>query len=117
MVYSIVNKLTGTTISNQAKIADNFILRLRGLMFQKEIESGQALIFPKAPAIHTCFMRFPIDIVFLDKQNKVIKIFEAVRPWRMVYCPHSALVIELPAQRAAQRSLKLGDSLEIVDSD
>ncbi len=117
MLFSIVNKATGTTISSKAKVASSFGLRLKGLMFREEIDDSEALIFHNTPSIHTCFMRFAIDVVFLDKTNKVIKIAEAVLPWKIVSCRGSKLTIELPANRAAKRSLKLGDSLEMVANE
>ncbi|MCF7907415.1 MAG: DUF192 domain-containing protein [Candidatus Omnitrophica bacterium] len=117
MTYSIFDKDKGTVISGKARIAKSFGLRLKGLMFKKEIDEKEALIFHNAPAIHTCFMRFAIDIVFLDKSNKVIRICEAVKPWKMVTCSKAAITIELPANRAKRRSLALGDQLEITLGD
>ena len=117
MVYTIASKEKGTVISSEARIAKSFWLRLSGLMFKKTIDEKEALIFHNAPAIHSCFMNFAIDIVFLDKNNKVIKICPALRPWKMVSCYRSALTIELPAHRASKRSLSLGDTLEITASE
>jgi len=114
MLYSIVKEATGTVISSKAKIATSFGLRLKGLMFDKTLDEAGVLIFHNAPAIHTCFMRFAIDVVFLDKDNRVIKIYEAVKPWKMVFCPSSKLTIELPSHRAARRCLEIGDKLDIA---
>ena len=117
MTYFITSSQKGTMISSKAKIATSFGLRLKGLMFDRSLDESQALIFYNAPAIHTCFMRFAIDIVFLDKENRVIRICEAIKPWKMVFCPSSKLVIELPANRASRRSLKIGDKLDIALAD
>ena len=117
MFYSIISKNKGTLISSKAIIASGFWLRLKGLMFDKAIDERAAVIFYHAPAIHTSFMRFAIDIVFLDKNNKIIKICEAVKPWKIVFCPQSALVLELPAHRAKERSLQTGDILQIKASE
>lgn len=114
MIYTIFDKQKGTLISSKARIANSFGLRLLGLMFKKQMDEKEALVFYQAPAIHTCFMRFAIDIVFLDKSNKVIRICPAVKPWKMVFCSGSASTIELPAQRALRRSLAVGDCLEIT---
>ncbi len=114
MIYSITSSQQGTMISSKAKIANSFGLRLKGLMFDKSLDESGALIFYHAPAIHTCFMNFAIDIVFLDKDNKVIRICEAVKPWKMVFCPSAKLVIELPSHRASRRSLEIGDKLDIA---
>ncbi len=117
MFYSIISRDKGTLISSKTRIASGFWPRLKGLMFDKAMDEKEALIFHNAQAIHTSFMRFAIDIVFLDKSNRIIKIYEAVKPWKMVFCPHSALTIELPAYRAKRRSLGIGDTLQIKVSD
>ena len=117
MFYSIISKNKGSFISSKARVASNFWLRFKGLMFDGAIDEKAAMVFYNAPAIHTSFMRFSIDIVFLDKNNKVIRICEAVRPWKIVFCLSSALAIELPAHRAKERSLEIGDILEITASE
>ncbi|MBU2044310.1 MAG: DUF192 domain-containing protein [Candidatus Omnitrophica bacterium] len=117
MFYSIISKNKGSFISSKVRIASNFWLRFKGLMFDRTIDEKAAMVFYNAPAIHTSFMRFSIDIVFLDKNNKVIKICQAVKPWKIVFCRHSALAIELPAHRAKERSLELGDTLQITVSE
>ena len=111
MVYTI--KKEQITISQEAQMADTFLRRLVGLMFKKSISSGYALIFRNATSIHTFFMRFPIDIVFLDKDNQIIRICEALKPWRMVLCSRSKTTIELPAHKTSENSLKIGDFLQI----
>ncbi len=102
------------TIIGEARIAKSFFSRLLGLMFKKEISRDSALCFYRASSIHTFFMRFPIDIVFLDKDKKIIRISEALRPWRAVYCPRSYLTIELTANKAYEIGLKVGDRLDLV---
>ncbi len=95
-------------------MADSFLKRLRGLMFKAELKESQALIFFNAPSMHTFFMRFPIDIIFLDKDRRVIKKYLALKPFRIANCFSSAITIELPAYRSTKVSLDLGDVLEFV---
>lgn len=64
------------------KIADNFVTRFRGLMLRKALLPGEGLLLKHCPAIHCCFMRFPIDVVYLDEQMTVVGV-ETVRPWRL----------------------------------
>ena len=113
MIYKIINKENSQTLSAKAKVADSFLKRLRGLMFKKSIGEDEALIFYKAASIHTFFMRFPIDIIFLNKESKVIKICPNLKPWKMVFCLKSAITIEFQANKASINSLKIGDTLEI----
>ena len=113
-VYNIINKTKANTISQKAKVAESFSSRLIGLMFRKEIAQEEALIFYHTPSIHTFFMRFPIDVVFLDKKMQVIKIYGALGPCRTVFCANSFLVIEFPSHKTSQKSLELGDVLELA---
>ncbi len=114
MIYKIKKKESSEGIIQKAKIADNFFSRLFGLMFRKNMAENEALIFYHAASIHTFFMRFSIDLVFLDKENKIIKISKALKPWRVSFCLKSSITIELPPHKASQNSLKEGDILEII---
>lgn len=62
--------------------ADNFFVRLKGLMGKKKLDKGEGLLLEKVSSIHTCFMRIPIDVIYLDK-DYVILYKETVRPWRI----------------------------------
>jgi len=68
--------------ADEVKIADSFLSRLRGLMFVKKLTAGGGILLKNCSAVHCLFMRFPIDIVYLDKNMKVIN-FETVKPWRI----------------------------------
>jgi uncharacterized membrane protein (UPF0127 family) len=114
MTYSIVEKNKQNIISQEGQVANTFFKRLVGLMFKKSIGPEYALIFYNATSIHTFFMRFPIDIIFLDKNNQIIRISQALKPWRMVFCSHSKVTIELPAHKTKENSSKVGDFLEIL---
>ena len=113
MTYKIKNKTNSKLLAEKAKVADNFFLRLKGLMFDRSLPEVSALIFYRAPSIHTFFMRFAIDLVFLNKSMKVIRIVEALKPWRMILCPGAYVTIELPAHKSSQISLQTGDNLEL----
>lgn len=115
--YRIINKTKAEPISRKAKIADSFFLRFKGLMFKKAISEEEALIFYNAPSIHTFFMRFPIDLAFLDKKMQVIRIYESLSPWKAVFCPKSFSVIEFPPHRTSQKSLEIGDILDFEPID
>ena len=116
MLYKITNKTKNTLISQKAKIADNFFKRLIGLMFRKSIDKEEVLVFKRAPSIHTFFMRFPIDIVFLDKEMRIIRICRTVKPWRAVFCQGSLFTLEFSSSGAFEKSLELGNVLELSSS-
>jgi len=66
-------------------VADTFWKRSIGLMGKPGLKAGQGLLLSPCGSIHTCFMRFPIDIIFLDACNRVVQIRQTVAPWRLVW--------------------------------
>lgn len=67
----------------KAKVARTFWERTRGLIGTKSLASDEGLLIERCNAIHTCFMSFPIDARFLDKNDKVVKVVRNIRPWRL----------------------------------
>lgn len=65
--------------------ADTFWKRAIGLMGKPGLEAGCGLLIPQCGSIHTCFMRFPIDVIFLDSNNRVVKVIQGVKPWRLAW--------------------------------
>jgi hypothetical protein len=84
---------------------------MKGLLGRRGLEPGEGLLLRPAPAIHTWFMRFPIDAVFLDRDLSVVHIAAGMRPWRMARGPGARAVLELPAGEAAHRGIEAGDRL------
>ena len=72
------------TLIPELLVADTFWKRGMGLMGRPELKPGQGLLLRPCGSIHTCFMRFPIDVIFLDAINRVVKVHQNVPPWRMV---------------------------------
>ena len=85
--------------------------RMRGLLGRKGLEAGDGMLITKTSSIHTFFMAFPIDAVFLDKELRVRRIAHDVRPFRMAWKPGSRSVLELPAGAAAAAGLEVGSRL------
>jgi len=97
-------------------VADSIFTRMKGLIGKTSLASGSGLLLKPCKAVHTFGMRFAIDIVFLDKGNRVIKIIEALKPNRMTTVYSSAsTVLELAGGSAAEAHLSKGDYLEILD--
>ncbi len=111
--HYIISKKDGTSVSLKAKAADNFLLRMLGLMFRKGMHEQEAIIFYKAPSIHTFFMRFAFDLVFLDKNGRVVRICPSIKPWKLIFCYQSAITIEFSPGTVIRSSLEIGDSLII----
>ena len=78
----VINKKNNEVLSQDVMKAYSVKDRLIGLMFKKEI-SYDGLHLEPCNSIHTFFMKFPLDLVFLDKNLKVVKVLEGVKPWRM----------------------------------
>ena len=76
----IVNLTRGSVVCERAVIADQPLRRMRGLLGRRSLPAGDGLLLRPAPSVHTAFMRFPIDVVFLDRDLQVLKVVEALRP-------------------------------------
>ena len=82
----------------QIEVADSFFRRFLGLMGRKKLAQGTGLLIAPCNSIHMCFMRFQIDVVYLDKNYRVVKTAENIHPWIGFSCCLKAwAVIELPA--------------------
>ena len=95
----------------RARVASSFLTRFRGLMGVARLPAETGLLFPRTSSVHTHFMRFPIDVVFLDADGRVVSIRHALRPWRFASSRGSSSVLELPAGEAARLELAEGDVL------
>ena len=102
-------------ISNNILIADTLLTRLIGLMFKKQLVGSDGLLLDPCNSIHTFFMRYSLDIVFLSSENKIVKIVRGIKPWRMTWIYFRAKkTLELPAGKLPY-DLKEGDLLEVVN--
>jgi uncharacterized membrane protein (UPF0127 family) len=102
-------------LSTDILMAESLISRLIGLMFKQRLEGADGLLIDPCRSIHTFFMRYSLDIVFISKDNKIIKIIRDMKPWRVTWIYFRASkTLELPAGNLPV-DLKEGDSLEIRD--
>lgn len=85
--------------------------RMRGLLGRRALAAGEGLLITPCNAIHTLFMRFPIDVFFLDRENRVVKILRAVPPFRYAMAPGAAAVLETRAGEADLTGIGTGDRL------
>jgi uncharacterized membrane protein (UPF0127 family) len=94
-------------------VADRPLARLRGLLGRSELPAGEGLLLRPSPSIHTWFMRFPIDVLFLDRDLHVLGIRPKLRPWRMAWQKGARAVLELAAGEAQRRDIRSGDQLVV----
>jgi uncharacterized membrane protein (UPF0127 family)/CheY-like chemotaxis protein len=106
----IVNLTRGDALCVGA-LADRPLPRMVGLMGRRGLPAGEGLLLSPAPGIHTAFMRFPIDALFLDADLRVVDIVERMRPWRMASRRRARAVLELAAGECARRGVRIGDRL------
>ena len=95
----------------RARVASSFASRFRGLMGAADLPAGQGVLFPGTRSVHTHFMRFPIDVVFLDDDRRIVAVRPALRPWRMASAKGARSVLELAAGECARLGLAAGDVL------
>ncbi|HWB87087.1 MAG TPA: DUF192 domain-containing protein [Bryobacteraceae bacterium] len=107
------NQTRGTVVAQAADVADTSAKRRTGLLKHERLEPGDGLWIVPCESVHTFFMKFPIDLLYLDKRHKVRKIRNAVPPWRLSACLSAHSVLELPAGTAAQTETQVGDELAI----
>src|SRR5437879_4737488 len=90
---------------------------MRGLIGLRGLPAGEGMLLRPAPSIHTAFMRFPIDALFLDRDLRVLSIVERLRPWRVASKHRARAVLELAAGECARRGVEVGDRLGIRDRE
>ena len=110
----VSNKTRGTVLAQKAKIANTPLLRLRGLLGRSFLDQGEGLIIEPCSSIHTCFMRFPIDVLFLDNNNKIVLLANNLPPWRLFGTLFKGkIALELPTGTVIKTETKVGDFIEI----
>jgi len=108
----LINKTKNTILAESVLVAQTITSRMKGLLGRKDFPPGEALLIKPCNSIHTFFMRFPIDVLFVDKNNKVIKALSSIKPFRLsnIYF-HARSAIEFPAGTLESSSTQEGDTL------
>ncbi|MBI2301406.1 MAG: DUF192 domain-containing protein [Armatimonadetes bacterium] len=92
-------------------LGTSFGLKLRGLMFRREFAPFDALWLAPTAEIHMFWVRFPIDLVWLDGELRVVGAVEAIRPWRLARCRGAESVLEAPVETLQRTQTQVGDAL------
>jgi uncharacterized protein len=104
----------GEVVCEQCSLAESAFTRLRGLLGREKLPPGEGLLLRPAGSIHTAFMRFPIDAVFLDYELNVLATRSALPAWRTARARGARAVLELAAGEAVRRGISVGDRLELA---
>lgn len=101
----------GRVVCEQCLVAARPLRRMRGLLGRRDLPQGEGILLRPAGSIHTFFMRFSIDAVFLNESGVVLGIAAGIRPWRVAACKSARSVLELAAGESERRGLEVGETL------
>jgi uncharacterized protein len=109
-----IERESGEVLCQRCVVADTSFSRLKGLLGRKALADSEGLLIRPAGSIHTLFMRMPIDVVFLDREHKVVKVVGRLHPWRVAAARGASRVLELGEGTCARAALAVGERLELV---
>ena len=107
----------GDLVARRVVEARSFGRRLAGWIGRDVADPDEALYLPRCPSVHTLFMKMPIDVVFLDRAGRILRICEGLPPWRVASCVGASGVVELAAGRSRAAGLSAGRRLVVLDPE
>ncbi|MBM7855624.1 uncharacterized membrane protein (UPF0127 family) [Desulfohalotomaculum tongense] len=111
----LINVTRSMILAKQVEVAETFKARLKGLIGTSILPSDRALLIRPCSSVHTFFMKYPIDVIFLDKENRILKILHSLPPYRFSPLVWNAkMVLELPAGRCRCTGTRVGDLLKVT---
>lgn len=114
----IVNETRGTVVAEDVRVADGVWSRFWGLMGRRSLPEGGGLLLRPSSSIHTAFMRFPIDVVFLDREFRVVRVVPEMKPFRVAVAFGGARsALELNAGAVAKAQMEADDKLVLTDEE
>ena len=112
---SVKNLTKNTVVASEVRLADNFVTRFFGLMGKTGLPEGHGLWITPCNQIHSCFMRFPFDAIFMDKDGNVLHCVESMKAWRLSkLVMKGKVVLELPAGTIQSAQVTEGDQLQLI---
>ena len=113
-MVALVNR-DGRVVCQRCTVADSILTRTKGLLGRSELAPDEGLLLRPANSVHTAFMRFAIDVVFLDRQLKVLDVRASVPPWRVAARRGARAALELGAGEASRRGIAVSDTLRLQE--
>ena len=104
---------TQQVIADDVEVARTREERNKGLLGRASLAASCALLLEPCFSIHTAFMQFPIDVVFMSRDGRAVKIVERLQPWRLAASLKARSVVELPPGAVARHGIQVGDSLSL----
>jgi uncharacterized membrane protein (UPF0127 family) len=112
----VFNQTRQILLINKGHIANTFWLRLKGLLGRASLQVGEGLILAGEKSIHTLFMKFPIDVIYVDKTHKVIRVDKNMVPYRLgPFLSQSTYILEMPVGSIRESETQVGDQLKFED--
>jgi uncharacterized protein len=111
---AVLLRQDGSPVCERCLLAETPLTRLKGLLGRKGLEQGEGLLLRPAASIHTFFMRFPIDAVWVDPDLNVLEVSPDLGPWRTAACKGAKGVVEMAAGEAERVGLSAGDKLTLA---
>jgi uncharacterized membrane protein (UPF0127 family) len=113
----ILNLTREVMLAHRVEVADHGATRRKGLLGRSTLPAGEGLWIVPCESVHTFGMKFPIDLVYLDRNKKVKKVRSGVPPWRLSACLSAHSVIELATGTIHRTQTSPGDKLEFFSAD
>ena len=111
---NVVNQDGSQSLGRAIEVADTSFRRMKGLLGRKGLDAGGGLWIRPSSGVHTLFMSFPIDVVGLDRQHRVVHLWPELKPWRITRVSLAVrTVLELPSGTIAGSRVQVGDQLAI----
>jgi uncharacterized protein len=114
VAHTLMNDRTRSVVALKVDLATSRAARRRGLLGRDSLGATEGLLLTPCIAVHTAFMRFPIDVIFIDRNGRAVRVVREVRPWRMTASLRANSVIELAAGTAAATDIQVGDLLYLA---
>ena len=111
--FGLFNLRTGEAVATRLVPAFDSAGRRKGLLGRSGLDDGEGLVLAPCSTVHTAFMRFPLDLVFLDRAGRVLRLSADVPPWRIRMAWRGFAVVELASGTLGRRDTRCGDILEL----
>jgi uncharacterized membrane protein (UPF0127 family) len=114
MAFALMREGTKVPVASRVEIAVSRRARRRGLLGRQRLDSNTALVLVPCAAVHTACMRFPIDVIFVNREGRAVHIVTRMQPWRIAIAPSAHAVIELAPGSVEKHDIRVGDIVRLV---
>jgi uncharacterized protein len=111
--FRVIDMSSDTELASEVEIADTSAKRSKGLLGRNGLAPGEGLWIVPCESVHTFWMRFAIDLIYLDRLQRIRKIRKSVAPWRISVCLSAHSVIELPAGTIRDQDVHKGHQIKL----